>query len=86
MNKEIDIRLIPESTGESYYWIKVKDVEEYIQELEDFLLADIPSKIFPKEKVNGKNFIREDYFKNIKEVEKYIMEHFKILNKQINGK
>lgn len=51
---------------------------EKIIELYDFLDADMPSKIFPEEKIKNEVWTREDYFKNKEEVEQYLREHFEI--------
>jgi Asp-tRNA(Asn)/Glu-tRNA(Gln) amidotransferase C subunit len=55
----------------------------YINELQEFLECDMPTKIFPFEIVEGKNWYREDSFKSIKEVEEYLKLHFDTLKKQI---
>ena len=60
-----------------------------IEELEEFFLCDLPTKVYPQENIKGNTWVREDHFKNIIEVKDYIEEHFQILYKQIkaiNGK
>lgn len=52
-----------------------------IDELEEFLLADLPSKIFPMDRTLGRTMFREDFFKTSKDVEKYIKLHFKIFRR-----
>ena len=47
-------------------------------ELYNFLDADMPSKIFPHEKMKGEIWSREDIFINKKDVEEYLLEHFRI--------
>lgn len=54
-----------------------------IDELEIFLLADLPSKVFPMERIFDETTFREDFFKTKDEIEKYIEEHFRILREQI---
>ena len=64
---------------------KPKTIQEAIDDLETFLESDMPSKVFPEEKVLGKDWKRVDPFLSREEVIKYLREHFKILNKQIKG-
>jgi hypothetical protein len=52
---------------------KKNKIIENIEVLEDFMLADLPSKI-----------LREDYFKTKKQVEVYIADHFNILKNHIH--
>jgi len=54
-----------------------------IDNFEEFLLCDLPSKIFPKTEVNGEVWCREDYFKNKDEVKKYIEELFEVFRKEL---
>ncbi len=63
---------------------KPKTIKEAIDDFQQFLECDMPSMIFPKEKVLGKGWVRVDPFKSREEVIKYLEAHFKILEKQIN--
>jgi len=47
-----------------------------LKDLYIFLDADMPSQIFPLEKVRGELWKRKDTFKNRKEVEEYLKEYF----------
>lgn len=60
-----------------------KNVNEAIRDLEMFLLCDLPSLVFPMDRVTGKTMFREDFFESKRQIEKYIHTHFKILKKQI---
>ena len=54
-----------------------------VDELEEFLLSDLPTKIFPEEIIRTGVWIREDKFNHIWEVRDYIEEHIKIFRKQL---
>jgi len=60
---------------------------EAIDNFEQFLLVDLPSKIFPKDetlsKLKGENWYRVDSFKDKKEVKEYIEGHFDIFRKEL---
>ena len=60
-----------------------KDIKN-LKELWEFLECDMPSKIFPDEKINGEIFTREDYFINKKDVECYLKAHFLIAFPELN--
>ena len=60
-----------------------KSVSEAINDLETFFHADLPSKIFPMERLTNQTWFREDFFETNKQVGKYVKEHFSILRKQI---
>ena len=62
---------------------KPKTIQEAINDLEVFLVSDMPSKVFPIEKLKGEIYEREDYFTDTEEIKEYLKEHFEILNKQI---
>ena len=62
---------------------KPKTIKEAINDLETFLECDMPSMVFPEEKVLGRNWERVDPFKLREEVVKYLRLHFGILEKQI---
>ena len=47
-----------------------------LKELFIFLEADMPSKIFPEEEIEGEMWARDDPFKNIKQVGRYLEDHF----------
>lgn len=53
--------------------------EKEIKELYEFLDADLPSKIFPNETINGEEWTRDDYFKEIAEVREYLKQSFQSL-------
>lgn len=61
---------------------KTKIIKE-IDELQTFLEVDLYTKFNPKIKIKGKNWYRQDYFKNEKEFQKYLNDHFNILKKNI---
>ena len=63
--------------------MKTKDEKKLI-ELWEFLDADMPSKIFPHEKLKGEIWSREDKFIDIKEVGDYLTEHFLIAFPELN--
>jgi len=63
---------------------KPKTIKEAIDDFQTFLECDMPSMIFPKEKVLGEDWERVDPFKSREEVVKYLRIHFEILRKQIN--
>ncbi len=63
---------------------KPKTIKKAINDFQQFLECDMPSMIFPKEKVLGKNWERVDPFKSREEVVKYLEIHFEVLEKQIN--
>ena len=63
---------------------KPKTIQEAIDELQTFLECDMPSMVFPEEKVLGKDWARVDPFKSREDVVEYLREHFKILEKQMN--
>lgn len=48
-----------------------------IDEFEEFLLADFPSKVFPMTRITGETMFREDYFETEKDVEEYIKLQFR---------
>lgn len=60
-----------------------KTIQEAIDDLQQFLECDMYSKFKPIEVIQGEELCREDYFKNEGEFIKYIQEHFKLLEKQI---
>ena len=62
---------------------KPKTIQKAIDDLQTFLESDMPSMIFPEEKVLGKDWVRTDQFRNREEVKNYLRGHFKILDKQI---
>lgn len=62
---------------------KPKDINEAINDLEEFLICDLPSKVFPMDRTLGTTMFRQDYFETKKQIEKYIFQHFKILKKQV---
>ena len=62
---------------------KPKTIQEAIDDLQTFLECDMPSMIFPEEKVLGKNWERVDPFLSREEVVEYLKIHFDILEKQI---
>lgn len=51
--------------------------EKAIDEFEEFLECDLPSKIFPMDRMTGQTMFREDYFESPKDVEEYIKLNFK---------
>jgi len=55
-----------------------------LKELLDFLDADMPSKIFPDEKIKNEIWTREDKFENIKEIREYLKQHFLIAFPKLN--
>jgi len=63
---------------------KPKSIQEAIDDLQQFLEADLYSKFRPEQEIAGETLYREDIFPNEKEFLKYISEHFNILRKQIN--
>ena len=63
---------------------KPKTIKEAIDDFQQFLECDMPSMVFPEEKVLGKDWKRVDSFKSREEVIEYLGIHFKILEKQIN--
>ena len=62
---------------------KPKTVREAIDDLQTFLECDMPSMIFPEEKVLGKDWKRVDPFKSREDVVEYLKIHFEVLEKQI---
>jgi len=62
-----------------------KKIKKAIDNLQDFLECDMPSKIFPQETFNKQRWVRTDYFRTRKDVEQYIEDHFKVLWNEING-
>ena len=62
---------------------KPSTIQRAIDELQTFLECDMPSKIFPKEKILGKDWKRQDPFKSRNDVVRYLRTHFEILEKQI---
>jgi len=58
-------------------------ITEAIDNFEEFLLADLPSKIFPMHRLGDETFFREDFFETKKQVEEYIEEHFKVFRKEV---
>ena len=62
---------------------KPKTIIEAINDLQQFLEADLYSKFKPIEMIKGERWCREDYFKNEKDFYKYIEEHFEALRKQV---
>ena len=62
---------------------KPKTIKEAINDLQQYLEADLYSKFRPIEKIQGKKWCREDFFKNEGEFIKYLEEHFGILRKQV---
>ena len=62
---------------------KPKTIQEAIEDLEIFFLADLYSKFKPKEKIENEVWVREDIFKNRKDFILYIEGHFSILKKEI---
>lgn len=59
------------------------DLNEAINDLEDFLIADLPSKVFPMMRIKDQTMFREDYFFSTKDVVQYIEDHFKVFRKQL---
>lgn len=64
---------------------KPKTIKEAINLFQQFLECDLPSMVFPEEKVLGESWVRVNPFKSREEVIKYLRIHFKILEKEING-
>ncbi|HUS49921.1 MAG TPA: hypothetical protein VMZ91_07130 [Candidatus Paceibacterota bacterium] len=62
---------------------KPKTIQEAIDDLQVFLESDLYSKFRPIEEIKGKEWIREDYFKDEKEFYNYLNQHFNILKEQI---
>jgi len=62
---------------------KPKTIKEAIEELETFLIVDMPSKVFPTDRKTGQTMFRQDYFDSKKEIKEYLEFHFKTLLKQI---
>lgn len=62
---------------------KPKTIKEAVDDLQEFLECDMPSMIFPEEKVLGKGWVRVDSFKSREDVIEYLRVHFKIFEKQI---
>ena len=62
-----------------------KIVEKVTTEFEQFLLSDLPSKIFPVDRTLGYTAFREDFFETPKDVENYIEEHFKIFREELKN-
>ncbi len=58
---------------------KPKSIQEAIDDLQQFLEADLYSKFRPEQEIVGETLYREDVFPNEKEFLKYINEHFNIL-------
>jgi len=58
-------------------------IKELIEDLKIFLISDMPSKVFPTDRMTGKTMFREDYFESKKEIEDYLEANFEILEKQI---
>lgn len=54
-----------------------------IDNFEEFLLVDLPTKIFPMERILNQTMFREDFFETKKDVEKYIKDHFKIFRREV---
>lgn len=63
--------------------MNIKKIIKAIEEAEQFLICDMPSKVFPTDRMTGETMFREDYFESKKEIEKYLKAHFRILKKQI---
>ena len=63
---------------------KPKTIQKAINELQVFLECDMPSMIFPEEKVLGKYWKRLDSFKSREDVVKYLKIHFRVLREQMN--
>ena len=63
---------------------KPKSIQEAINDLQQFLEADLYSKFRPEQEIAGETLYRKDVFPNEEEFLKYINEHFNILRKQIN--
>lgn len=58
-------------------------MEKAVNDFEDFLMADLPSKIFPMDRITGETLFREDFFETKKDVESYIEQHFKVFRDQL---
>ena len=56
-----------------------------IDELQEFLECDLYSKFRPIEKIKGKEWCREDCFKNEKEFVEYMRLHFNAMKKRLNS-
>jgi len=65
--------------------IKPETIEEAIDEIELFFICDLYSKFRPETKIKGEKWVRDDYFKNEKEFEKYLNTHFNLLREQIKS-
>lgn len=63
--------------------MKKQNTKQQIEELETFLICDMPNKIFPMDRKLGKTMFRTDYFETPKQVEKYLTAHFNILKRQL---
>jgi len=63
---------------------KPKSIQEAIDDLQQFLEADLYTKFRPEQEIVGETLYREDVFPNEEEFLKYINEHFNILKIQIN--
>jgi len=63
--------------------MNIKKTIKAVEEAEEFLICDMPSKVFPTDRMTGKTMFREDYFQSKKEIEEYLKLHFEILKKQI---
>ena len=56
---------------------------DYIDELLEFLKADLWTKFRPFERVNGKMFKRKNAFESEKDMLEYLNNHFDLLKEQI---
>lgn len=59
-------------------------IKKAIDEFEEFLIVDMPSKVFPMDRNLGVTTFREDMFEKPKDVEDYIKLHFKIFRNELN--
>ena len=62
---------------------KPKTIIEAIDNLKQFLEADLYSKFRPIEYIKGEEWKRKDSFKSEKDFYEYLEEHFELLIKQI---
>ena len=62
---------------------KPKTIQDAIKDLHIFFLGDLYTKFSPEEKVGNEIWIRDDYFRNFDEFEKYLEDNFKILQDQV---
>lgn len=60
-----------------------KTIIEAIKDLYTFLDADLYTKFYPKVKIKGENWYRQDPFLDESDFRKYLDTHFKILLNQI---